>query len=77
VLDDPRFRVWLGRVDGRPVGAAMAYAGDEVVGVYGVAVAPSARRRGYGAALTWRATRVAPGLPVSAPPPSSARAGRS
>jgi GNAT superfamily N-acetyltransferase len=68
VLDDPRFRVWLGRVDGRPVGAAMAYVGDEVVGVYGVAVAPSARRRGYGAALTWRATRVAPGLPAALQP---------
>jgi GNAT superfamily N-acetyltransferase len=64
VLDDPRFRVWLGRVDGRPVGGAMAYVGDQVVGVYGVAVAPSARRHGYGAALTWRATQVAPSLPA-------------
>jgi len=72
VLEDPRFRVWLGRVDGRPVGAAMAYVGDEVVGVYGVAVVPSARRRGYGAALTWRATRVAPDLPAALQPSAMA-----
>jgi GNAT superfamily N-acetyltransferase len=68
VLEDPRFRVWLGRVGGRSVGAAMAYVGDEVIGVYGVAVAPSARRRGYGAALTWHATRVAPSLPAALQP---------
>jgi len=72
VLADPRFRVWLGRVDGRPVGAAMAYVGDAVVGVYGVAVAPSARRHGYGAALTWRATRVAPDLPAALQPSAMA-----
>jgi len=68
VLDDPRFRVWIGRVNSLPVGAAMAYVGDDVVGVYGVAVAPSARRRGYGAALTWHATRVEPALPAAIQP---------
>jgi hypothetical protein len=72
VLEDPRFRVWLGRVDGRSVGAAMAYVGDAVVGVYGVAVRPSARRRGYGAALTWCATRVEPSLPAALQPSTMA-----
>jgi GNAT superfamily N-acetyltransferase len=68
VLQDPRFRVWLARVGDRSVGAAMAYVGDDVIGVYGVAVAPSTRRHGYGAALTWRATRVEPGLPAALQP---------
>jgi ribosomal protein S18 acetylase RimI-like enzyme len=68
VLDDPRFRVWIGRVDGQAVGAAMAYVGDAVVGIYGVAVAPSARRHGYGAALTWHATRVEAALPAALQP---------
>jgi GNAT superfamily N-acetyltransferase len=68
VVDDPRFRVWLGRVDGQPVGGAMAYVGEAVVGVYGVAVAPPFRRHGYGAALTWRATRVEPRLPAALQP---------
>jgi GNAT superfamily N-acetyltransferase len=68
VLEDPRFRVWLGKVAGRPVGGAMAYVGDDVVGVYGVAVMPSARRHGYGAALTWQATRAQPDLPAALQP---------
>jgi hypothetical protein len=72
VLDDPRFRVWIARVEGKSVGAAMAYVGDAVVGVYGVAVTPGARRRGYGAALTWCATRVEPGLPAALQPSAMA-----
>ncbi len=64
VLADPRFRLWLGRVGGRGVGATMAYVGDDLIGVYGVTVVPEARRLGYGAALTWQATTVVPELPA-------------
>jgi ribosomal protein S18 acetylase RimI-like enzyme len=52
VLDDPAMHMFTGRVDGRPVGAAMGYVFDGAVGIFGVATIASARRRGYGAALT-------------------------
>ncbi len=68
VLADPRFRLWLGKVDGRGVGAAMAYADDDLIGIYGVTVVPGARRRGYGAALTWRAIQANPRLPAALQP---------
>jgi ribosomal protein S18 acetylase RimI-like enzyme len=63
VLDDPRMAVWLGRVDGRAVCAAMSFIDGGLVGVYGVATLPEARRRGYGEAITRRALGVASGLP--------------
>ncbi|HSJ49952.1 MAG TPA: GNAT family N-acetyltransferase [Actinomycetota bacterium] len=63
-LDD-RLRVWVGRVDGRPVSTSMAYVGDGFVGVYCVATAADARGRGYGEALTWAATRSRPDLPAT------------
>jgi GNAT superfamily N-acetyltransferase len=68
VLADPRFLMWLAKVDGRGVGAAMAYAGDDLIGIYGVTVVPGARRRGYGAALTWHAIRAYPRLPAALQP---------
>lgn len=68
VLADPRFLLWLGKVDGQSVGAAMAYADDDLIGIYGVTVVPSARRRGYGAALTWRAIQANPRLPAALRP---------
>jgi GNAT superfamily N-acetyltransferase len=64
LLDESRFRMWLGRVDRAPVSVAMAYIGDEVIGVYGVATIPEARRRGFGEALTWAATLGAPDRPA-------------
>jgi len=63
VLDDPRMAVWLGRVGGRAVTAAMSFIDGGLVGVYGVATLPEARRRGYGEAITRRALGVASGLP--------------
>src|SRR3954447_18488287 len=38
VLADDAMKMFLGRVDGRTVGAAMGYRMDDVVGVFGVAV---------------------------------------
>jgi GNAT superfamily N-acetyltransferase len=57
LLDDPRVRIWLGRVDGEPAAIAVSYATDDSVGVYGVATVPRFRRRGYGAHLTALAAR--------------------
>ncbi len=42
----------------------MAFVAEAVVSVYAVATLPDARGRGYGAALTWRATTVEPSLPA-------------
>jgi ribosomal protein S18 acetylase RimI-like enzyme len=64
ILADPRMVLWLGRVDGKPVGASMGYRTDNAVGVFGVTTIASARRRGYGAALTAAAMRDEAGLPA-------------
>jgi len=70
ILDDPRMVLWLGRVDGKPVGAAMSYRSDEAVGIFGVTTIAAMRRRGYGTALTRAAMLVDTGLPsVLAPSP--------
>jgi hypothetical protein len=70
ILGDPRMEMFLGRVDGRPVGAAMGYRTDDAIGVFGVTVVASARRRGYGTALTCAAMLPETGLPsVLAPSP--------
>ncbi|MFL6037742.1 MAG: GNAT family N-acetyltransferase [Gaiellaceae bacterium] len=64
VLRDEAMKMFTGRVDGRPVAAAMGYRTDDVVGVFGVATVASARRRGYGAALTRAAMQAETGLPA-------------
>jgi predicted GNAT family acetyltransferase len=56
--------LWLGRVDGEPVGASMGFRTDTAVGVFGVTTIASARRRGYGAALTGAAMLGDTGLPA-------------
>jgi ribosomal protein S18 acetylase RimI-like enzyme len=66
ILSDDRMHMLTGRVEGRPVAAAMSYRLDDVVGIYGVTTLPSARRRGYGSALT--ASLVDPRLPASLSP---------
>lgn len=63
VLDDPAMLMFLGRVDGRPVAAAMGYRTEDVVGVFGVTTVASARGRGYGSALTRAAMATETGLP--------------
>jgi hypothetical protein len=64
ILDDPRMALFLGRVGGVAVGASMGYRADDVVGVFGVTTVASARRRGYGAALTRAAMLIDTGLPA-------------
>ena len=57
MLEDPRVRMFTAWIDGEPVGEASAYLLHDTVGIFGVGVVESARRRGIGAALTLRAAR--------------------
>jgi GNAT superfamily N-acetyltransferase len=52
---DPDVRLFIGSLDGRPVGTAVAIRTGDVSGVYAVGTLPAARRRGVGTALTWAA----------------------
>jgi Acetyltransferase (GNAT) family len=52
ILEDPRMALWLGRVGGKAVAAAMGYTTDSAVGVFGVTTVASARGRGYATVLT-------------------------
>ena len=73
ILEDPNMEMFLGRVNGRAVGAAMGYRTEDAIGVFGVTVVASARRRGYGAALTAAAMLPDSGFPsVLAPSPEGA-----
>jgi hypothetical protein len=70
ILEDPKMEMFLARVDGRAVGAAMGYRTKDAIGVFGVTVVASARRRGYGTALTCAAMLPESGLPsILAPSP--------
>lgn len=52
ILDEPAWSLFVGYVDGHPVARSMGLCHDGVVGVYNVGTRESARRRGYGWALT-------------------------
>jgi len=74
ILKDDAMKMFIGRVDGRAVGAAMGYLADGVVGVFGVTTVASARGRGYGSALTKAAMLSENDLPsVLAPSPQGER----
>lgn len=62
VLHDPREHLWVGYEEGRPVCAASAFVAEGIVDVTLVATVPEARRRGYGTAVTWKATLANPDL---------------
>jgi ribosomal protein S18 acetylase RimI-like enzyme len=49
-------RCYVGEVDGRAVATGLGFTVDDHVGIFNVATSPEVRRRGYGAALTARAT---------------------
>lgn len=72
VLADEAMHMFVGRVDGRAVAASMGYRLDEVVGVFGVTTVASARRRGYGHALTHAALLEETGLPAVLAPSEEA-----
>jgi ribosomal protein S18 acetylase RimI-like enzyme len=52
MLEAPRAATLMARQDGRVVGAAIGFAVEGAVGIFGVGVLPHARGRGLGAALT-------------------------
>ncbi|MEO8639524.1 MAG: GNAT family N-acetyltransferase [Chloroflexota bacterium] len=54
LLDRPECVVYVGYVDGDPVVSGMGWRAGRTIGVYSIATIPSARRRGYGAAMTAR-----------------------
>ena len=64
ILEDPAMAIFLGRVDGKAVAAAMGYRTGVAVGVFGVTTVASARRRGYATALTRAAMLPQTGLPA-------------
>lgn len=56
-LDQPGVRYYVGYVDGEPVATGVGIATGRTIGVYNIATVESARRRGYGAAMTARVAR--------------------
>jgi predicted GNAT family acetyltransferase len=74
VLADDAMKMFIGRVGGRAVAAAMGYRTDAVVGVFGVTTVASARGRGYGTALTRAAMITETGLPAILAPSEQAEA---
>ena len=72
ILEDDAMHMFTGRVEGRAVAAAMGYILGDVVGVFGVATVASARRRGYGTALTRAAMLADTGLPAVLAPSDEA-----
>ena len=64
VLSDHAMKMFIGRVDGQAVSAAMGYRTEGAVGVFGVTTVASARRRGYAAALTRAAMLTETSLPA-------------
>lgn len=64
ILADERHRLWVGWEEDRPVVAAATFVAAGINDVTLVATVPAARRRGYGAALSWRATLADPALPA-------------
>lgn len=71
-LADDAMHMYIGRAGGRPVAAAMGYVLDDVVGVFGVTTVASARRRGYGTAVTRAALLAETGLPAVLAPSEEA-----
>jgi len=63
-LEEPRLRLWVGWQGNRPVSASSAWTEHGINNVTLVATIPEARRRGYGEALTWLATRADPSSPA-------------
>jgi hypothetical protein len=60
---DPDVELFIGRLDRRAVGTAVAIRSGSVSGIYAVGTLPIARRRGVGSALTWQPlTRAGPGV---------------
>ena len=54
LLDRPECAVYVGYLDGEPVTAGLGWRTGRTIGVYNIATLPTARRRGFGEAMTAR-----------------------
>ena len=68
LLERPECVVYVGYADGAPVASGLGWRSGRTIGVYSIATIESARRHGYGAAMTARvvADGVAAGCDVAA-----------
>ncbi len=57
LIEHPRWRSYLGYVDGRPATTSALLVSEDVAGVYFVATLEEFRKRGLGEAITWHAVR--------------------
>lgn len=64
LLDLPGWRMWVGRIDGRPVATSAVHVHGGVNDVEWISARPETRGRGVGAAVTWTATLADPTLPA-------------
>lgn len=64
LLDLEGWHMWVGMLDGEPVGTAAAHVADTLVDVEWISTQPSARGKRVGEALTWAATLADPDLPA-------------
>jgi hypothetical protein len=64
ILHDPGMAMFIARVGGEGVAAAMGYPTEHAVGVFGVTTVASVRGRGYGTAVTRAAMLTETGLPA-------------
>jgi hypothetical protein len=64
LLDVPGWRMWVGRIDGRPVATSAVHVHGGVNDVEWISARPETRGRGIGAAVTWTATFADPTLPA-------------
>lgn len=65
ILDVAGVTLWMGTLDGAPVGTAATHHAGAVNGVEMVACMPDARGQRVGEALTWAATLARPELPAA------------
>ena len=54
LLERPECAIYVGYADGTPVVSGLGWRTGRTIGVYSIATSPSARRRGFGAAMTAR-----------------------
>ena len=64
LLELPGWHMWLGMLDGEPIGTAAAHVTDTLVDIEWISTMPSARGKRVGEALTWAATLAAPDRPA-------------
>ncbi len=67
-LEDPGMYYLNARLAGQVVASTIAYATDDMLGIYGISTLCQFRRRGYGTALVHAAVALRPDLPASVHP---------